>query len=465
MRRYFFIFNPFLKNIILSRDITCWYYRDIAKGKKILQEIERLDQPQQRPIQLNNVIEAFDDWEEIVREYLKNNNVENAFIFYEDATGKGIVSSMKELSGNVRLTIVFDNYGARINQIPEGQYRKFEKQWKRLDANSQEAEDIRRRLYELCEMDKRRSTGSFYTPHKLAKLAWERIEAQLGESFWQDGKWRIWDNSAGIGNLEYGIIPEDALRYTYLSDKGVAEVSSLLDNDYFKGKCRSIFQFDWLNDHESKLPKELKKDLQQKHVQWLFFINPPFVDVARGIGGKNDPGTSNTAIGNEMLGKGMSESANELTIQFIYRIERDFGKRGYCLGLFSTAKWITKPNTTKFRQFWKPNLCGGYVLNAREHFTEQKTGKHKELTSVPSGEFPILFSLLDRTSKPKGYENQSWAYEILDKNAKQTGQWKSFLVFDNERVLFREYFFPKNKRAKSNTKELPRMSSAVVPYV
>ena len=92
----------------------------------------------------------------------------------------------------------------------------------------------------MSKIDKRRTTGSFYTPYKLAKLAWERIVAQLGDHFWQDGTWRIWDNSAGVGNLEYEIIPEDALRYTYLSDKGIAEVNSLLDNDYFKGKCRGI---------------------------------------------------------------------------------------------------------------------------------------------------------------------------------------------------------------------------------
>ena len=166
-----------LMNAIQSREITCWD-SDVPKGIKLLQEFEQLNKPKQRPIQLNNVIEAFDDWGKIVRDYLKNNNVENAFIFYEDATGKGIVSSSKELEG-VRLTIVFENYGARINRIPEGQYRKFEKRWKRLDANSREAEDIRRRLYELCEMDKRRSTGSFYTPYKLAKLAWEQFKSTL----------------------------------------------------------------------------------------------------------------------------------------------------------------------------------------------------------------------------------------------------------------------------------------------
>jgi len=70
---------------------------------------------------------------------------------------------------------------------------------------------------------------------------------QLGESFWQDGTWRIWDNCAGSGNLEYEIIPQDALQYTYLSTINADEVEFLKENNYFKGKCREIFQFDWLN--------------------------------------------------------------------------------------------------------------------------------------------------------------------------------------------------------------------------
>jgi hypothetical protein len=317
-------------------------------------------------------------------------------------------------------------------------------------------------------MDKHRSTGSFYTPRKLAKLAWERIVQHLGDNFWSDGTWRIWDNCAGIGNLQYEIIPEDALQYTYLSDKGISEVTAIQENDYFRGKCGGIFQFDWLNDDETKLPDNLQKDLHSKNVRWLFFINPPYVDAARGVGRKNDPGTSNTAIGHQMLERGMSESVNELAIQFLYRIERDFGKDSgkarYVLGLFAPPKWITKPNTEGLRSIWKPNFCGGYVLNANEHFTEQKIVKNEKLSAVATGQFPILFSVLDRTNEPLGYENQDWTYEVIDKDAKLTGGKKTFLLFDKNRVLFREYFFPKNKHRNINNKIIPRMSGAVIPY-
>ena len=453
--------SPALMDAIHHRDISCWYFRDVAKGVKMLQEIEELDQPQQRPIQVNNVIEAFDDWEDIVRDYLRKNNIPSAFIFYEDITEnnpKRYMAATPELDG-VRLTITFENYGATISRIPEGQYRKFEKQWKRIDANTPEAEGIYRRLYQLCEMDKRRSTGSFYTPYSLAKYAWTMIVKQLGEHFWQDGTWRIWDNCAGVGNLQYEIVPPDALQYTYLSDKGLAEVTAIQENDYFKGKCGGIFQFDWLNDNESKLPENLKHDLHNKNIRWLFFINPPYADTGTGLGKEKKHGVKYSNIGDDMKNKRLGASANELALQFLYRIERDFAKRGYYLGLFSTPKWITKSSVESFRKIWHPVFNGGLMLNACEHFIQQRTKNKLELKA--HGHFPILFSLLDRLTKTKSaWQEQDWTYCTVDKNVKQNGS-KTFSIFETDRVGFREYFFPVTYG--SRTKPFPVMGSAVIP--
>jgi len=453
-----------LMDAIQSREITCWYYSDVTEGVKKLREIEQFDQPQQRPIQPNNAIEAFDDWEGIVRNYLRNNNVPSAFIFYEDITEdnpKRYMAVTRELEGT-RLTITFENYGATINRIPEGQYRKFEKQWKRIDANTPEAEEVYRRLYQLCEMDKRRSTGSFYTPYKLAKRAWDMIVKQLGENFWQDGTWRIWDNCAGIGNLQYEIVPKDALQYTYLSDKGLAEVTAIQENDYFKGKCGGIFQFDWLNDNESKLPTNLRKDLQDKNVRWLFFINPPYAESGTNIGKEYKFGVKFGNIADEMKRAGMGKCANEIKMQFLYRIERDFGKRGYYLGLFSKAKWITKQSSEAFRKIWQPKFDGGFMLNASEHFIQQRTKNKLELKA--HGKFPILFSLLDRLTKTPQksratWHEQDWTYCEIDKFGKSVNV-KKFSAFDAGRLTFRDYFFPLDTGEKK--RKIPAMASAVI---
>ena len=450
-----------LMDAILSRNITRWYYRDVIKGKKILQEIELLDRPAQKPIQLNNVIEAFDDWEEIVRNYLRNNNIPAAFTFYEDITEnnpKRYIAVTKELYGT-RLTITFENYGASISRIPEGEYRKFEKQWKRIEANTPEAEEIYRRLYQLCEMDKRRSTGSFYTPYKLARRAWDMIVKQLGENFWQDGTWRIWDNCAGIGNLQYEVVPQDAMQYTYLSDKGLAEITAIQENDYFKGKCGAIFQFDWLNDNENKLPANLRKDLQNKNIRWLFFINPPYAESGTGIGKEYKHGVKSGNIADEMKRVGMGKCANELALQFLYRIERDFAKRGYYLGLFAPPKWITKQSVESFRKIWCPVFHGGFMLNANEHFIQQRTKNKLELKA--HGNFPILFSLLDRLAKTQTtWREQSWTYYEIDKSTKNVDI-KTFSVFDAERLTFRDYFFSLDTAEKKLRR--PIMASALVP--
>ena len=422
---------------------------------------EQLNRPIQRPIQSNNVIESFDDWEEIVRDFLRNNNFTSAFIFYGDITEnnpKRYMAVTKELEGT-RLTITFENYGATINRIPEVEYRKFEKQWKRIKANTPEGEEIYRRLYQLCEMDKRRSTGSFYTPYKLARLAWDMIVKQLGENFWQDGTWRIWDNCAGIGNLQYEIVPKDALQYTYLSDKGLAEVTAIQENDYFKGKSGAIFQFDWLNDNESKLPENLRKDLQNKNIKWLFFINPPYVDAGTSLGKGHKHGVKYSNIANKMKRLNLGFPANELTMQFLFRIERDFAKRGYFLGLFSTPKWITKPSVENFRKIWHPVFHGGFMLNAGEHFVLQRTKNNLELKA--HGHFPILFSLLDRLTKTKiTWEEQDWTYSTIDKHSREDGS-KTFSPFDADKAGFREYFFPVVHGER--TKQFPVMGSAAIP--
>ncbi|MDR3183655.1 MAG: hypothetical protein LBT89_12195 [Planctomycetaceae bacterium] len=193
-----------------------------------------------------------------------------------------------------------------------------------------------------------------------------------------------------------------------------------------------------------------------KNIKWLFFINPPYAEAGTAIGREYKTGVKLSNIADEMKAKKMGRSANELKMQFLYKIERDFGKRGYYLGLFSTPKWITKPSQEEFRKIWKPKFDGGFMLNAIEHFIQQTNEKY-ELKA--HGHFPILFSLLDRREKMKTW-NQDWTYGLIDNHAKAAGA-KTFLVFDEKRLAFIKYFFP-NIRTDT-IKPLPRMSSAVIP--
>ena len=340
--------------------------------------------------------------------------------------------------------------------------RKFEKQRKRINPYSKESQGIEQKLYELVEMDHRRALGQFYTPSRIAKIAWEMIVKQLGDQFWQDGTWRIWDNCVGSGNLEHEIIPQDALPHTYLSTINADEVEFLKTNNYFKGKCRGIFQFDYLNDHHSKLPKNLHDDLTNNEIKWLFFINPPYKEATGYTAEQKSPGVSSSTIADEMKSQKMGKCANELNMQFLYKIERDFGKRGYYLGLFSKAKWITKPSSERFRKMWLPKFDGGFMLSASEHFVQQRNKEH-ELKA--QGTFPIIFSLLGRLQKTSqqsaaSWKEQDWTYNTIDNKAKCKSS-KTFLVFDKQRLGFREYFVPHHK--ENNVRVVPVMSGAVMP--
>jgi len=81
--------------------------------------------------------------------------------------------------------------------------------------------------YSTMDIANRREKGQFYTITPLAQRGWEYIVKELGEGFWKDGTWRIWENSAGQGGLVINVIPDDALQYTYLSTIDNAEVAYL----------------------------------------------------------------------------------------------------------------------------------------------------------------------------------------------------------------------------------------------
>ncbi|MCL2743077.1 MAG: hypothetical protein FWE67_04430 [Planctomycetaceae bacterium] len=104
------------------------------------------------------------------------------------------------------------------------------------------------------------------------------------------------------------------------------------------------------------------------------------------------------------------------------------------------------------------------MLNAAEHFIQQRTKNKLELKA--HGKFTILFSLLDRLTKTPQksmatWGEQDWTYDELDKQARYNGKKKTFSVYSDERLSFRDYFFSLDTDPK--IKKVPIMSAAVVP--
>jgi len=100
--------------------------------------------------------------------------------------------------------------------------------------------------------------------------------------------------------------------------------------------------------------EELKANRDRKIV---FILNPPYSGTGEGAnkGGDSKKESSKTAVKASMMEKGMGKAANELTVQFLYRIMelvREFHLTDVVVGLFSNPAWLTGDACEAFRKEW-----------------------------------------------------------------------------------------------------------------
>lgn len=297
---------------------------------------------------------------------------------------------------------------------------------------------IRQKMDRLTETPLRRRTGEFYTPLAFADKAIDYLRRTVGD-WWTDGNFRLWDMAAGTGNLEYDL-PADALKFCY--------ISTLLDDDaeFCKRAFRdaTVFQFDYLNDNNDKLPENLRGDLANPKIKWIIFINPPYATASnfeRDINRQNKDGVSMTAIREQMTAENLGAASRELYVQFMYRIHHDFSNRQAWLGIFSTPKYINSNNDQKFRdKIFKYKFERGFVFNSH-NFDGCK------------GKFPVGF-LIWNLSERISIESQEILLDVYDSSVEKVAE-KIFRPARNENFL--------NKWVKRppNTKKFPPMSSAL----
>ena len=164
----------------------------------------------------------------------------------------------------------------------------------------------------LVPQDVRERKGSFFTPGIWVELSQKYIIAVLGNN-WQD-EYYVWDCAAGTGNLLAGLTNKYNIGASTL-DKA--------DVDVMKDRIRNganlledhVFQFDFLNDNFTKLPKGLQNIIndEKKRKKLVIYINPPYAEAASketviGIGENKTDATVTTKIYN----KSVDETYNEL---------------------------------------------------------------------------------------------------------------------------------------------------------
>lgn len=234
----------------------------------------------------------------------------------------------------------------------------------------------------LVPQDVRERKGSFFTPQIWVELSQKYLTDALGKD-WQD-EYYIWDCAAGTGNLLHGLTNKYNVWASTLDTQDVEVMhdrikngANLLDDH--------VFQFDFLNDDFTKLPKPLQDVINnpEKRKKLIVYINPPYAEPSS-YGLKNKQGVSSNNKTYEKYKYLVGSAINELFIQFFIRIKNEIPD---CkLASFSKLKYVNAQAFEKFRTHFKAENIGSFVCNANT-FDNVK------------GAFPIGFSIWDLASK------------------------------------------------------------------
>ena len=128
-------------------------------------------------------------------------------------------------------------------------------------------------------MEKRRReiTGSFFTPQIWVELSQKYLTDTFGED-WQD-EYYIWDCAAGTGNLLNGLTNKYNIWASTLDKQDVDVMKDRIKNGANLLE-ENVFQFDFLNDDFSKLPKSLLDIIKnpKERKKLIIYINPPYAE-------------------------------------------------------------------------------------------------------------------------------------------------------------------------------------------
>lgn len=283
------------------------------------------------------------------------------------------------------------------NQVAHTQF------WNRYDRPPKEEywEYIVERRDLLVPQDVRERKGSFFTPQIWVELSQKYLTDVLGED-WQD-EYYIWDCAAGTGNLLAGLTNKYNIWASTL-DKQDVEVmherikngANLLDDH--------VFQFDFLNDDFTKLPKPLQDIINnpEKRKKLVVYINPPYAEVSS-VGDKGKAGV-NQSKAHTKYADSIGAASREIYAFFFTRILKEID--GCILGEFSTIKVLQGAAFAKFRELFKAKLERMFVVPAYS-FDNVK------------GSFPIGFKIWDLSKQESFIHATS---EVFDESGELIGQ-------------------------------------------
>lgn len=217
----------------------------------------------------------------------------------------------------------------------------------------------------LVPQDVRERKGSFFTPQKWVELSQKYLTDVLGED-WQD-EYYVWDCAAGTGNLLAGLTNKYNIWASTLDNQDVEVMRDRIKNGANLLDSH-VFQFDFLNDDFSKLPKPLQDIINnpKKRKKLVMYINPPYAEHGnRSVFAGDGEHKSNVATKSKVyteFQKTVGTATRELYVQFFLRIYKEIPN--CILASFSTLKFISSPNFDTFRNLFKANFVKGFICKA-----------------------------------------------------------------------------------------------------
>lgn len=194
----------------------------------------------------------------------------------------------------------------------------------------------------IVEDTTRRKQGEFFTPAIWVDKAHEYIASVYGEN-WKE-EYIVWDPAWGTGNLTR----DYQFKELYVSTLNQSDIDTANQMGYNPEAVK--FQYDFLNDDYSKLPEGLRKAIETGR-KIIVLMNPPYTTGSKKTSykedGHNRSGAAKNKVNQNMLENEMGKSAQQMYVQFMYRIQMEFMAD---ILIFSPLTWITGPSIQKFRE-------------------------------------------------------------------------------------------------------------------
>ncbi|MCL2072891.1 MAG: hypothetical protein FWH18_03140 [Marinilabiliaceae bacterium] len=278
----------------------------------------------------------------------------------------------------------------------------------------------------IVPQDVRERKGSFYTPTKWVELSQKYLADVFGVD-WQD-EYYVWDCAAGTGNLIVGLTNKYNIWASTLDKQDVAVMKNRIKNGANLLESH-VFQFDFLNDDFSQLPKSLQDIINDPKLcrKLIIYINPPYAEAGSKTSKDNKSGVAKIHKMAEKYKKYLGKARNELFAQFLTRIYLEIPES--FIANFSTLKNLQSQNFIDFRQIFLAKLEKIFLIPANSFdnvkgqfpigFFIWNTGKKDTFKKVSGDVFGHSGNYLgNKFIYCGGTSINDWIFEVLDEKNK-----------------------------------------------